>query len=621
MTIDGGRVRRAARALVFLALSLAPAVARAGGESMGINPNDLVDLNKARAAADRIRDAGAKWVRLEIKRERDINHWNAVVNEFRARGIEVLGLLDHQTWAGPARDPDACGYSPTAFGSRLINEWIPAAQPYFNALQDRVRYWEIWNEANNSPTWVCPGNYAYLLVELRLRWGGTGVQLGPSLTSQASAPGARDYLNTLYTNTEKTIWYRNTYGDAPWHKVMHHPYPGGELPETFIPNQANMLKAVQPKPLWFTEIGWFADDLAFQADMLRRAFRTALPSRAERMFWFALYDCSGEPFGLIAGCNADGSGTLRPSYDAFKAEAGGATPPPPPPPSGPGTGLRGQYFDNIDFTAPFTTRAEAINFDWGAGAPVAGMGADTFSVVWNGYLIPRYSQSYTICTVSDDGVQVRLGAAVGSTLIINNWTDHAPTENCGTTPVLQAGQPQRFSVSYYERGGGALLRLYWQSASQPKEIIPATQLRPTGLKGDYYDNRDFTAFKFSRTDAVVGFNWGNGSPDASIAADTFSARWTGSVRPPASGLWTFCTTSDDGVRLWVNNLLLIDNWTDHGATENCGSANLSGATEYPVRLDYYENGGGALISLSWSGPTRAKEVIPSIYLWPIAGLP
>jgi len=67
-----------------------------------------------------------------------------------------------------------------------------------------------------------------------------------------------------------------------------------------------------------------------------------------------------------------------------------------------------------------------------------------------------------------------------------------------------------------------------------------------GLKGDYYDNMDFTGFVLSRVDPGVNFDWGNGSPDPSIGVDTFSVRWTGQVVPLFSETYTFFTLSDDG---------------------------------------------------------------------------
>jgi len=96
----------------------------------------------------------------------------------------------------------------------------------------------------------------------------------------------------------------------------------------------------------------------------------------------------------------------------------------------------------------------------------------------------------------------------------------------------------------------------------------------SGLTGEYYDNADLTNLKGTRVDPTVNFNWGSGSPDPSINAESFSVRWTGQVRADASETYTFYTTSNDGVRLWVNNQLVIDNWTSHAATENKGTIAL-----------------------------------------------
>src|SRR5258708_18151897 len=90
----------------------------------------------------------------------------------------------------------------------------------------------------------------------------------------------------------------------------------------------------------------------------------------------------------------------------------------------------------------------------------------------------------------------------------------------------------------------------------------------SGLTGQYYDNIDFTNLKVTRTDATVNFYWGSGSPDPSIGPDTFSVRWTGQVQAQFNETYTFYTDSDDGIRLWVNGQLIINNWTDHAPTED-----------------------------------------------------
>jgi hypothetical protein len=119
----------------------------------------------------------------------------------------------------------------------------------------------------------------------------------------------------------------------------------------------------------------------------------------------------------------------------------------------------------------------------------------------------------------------------------------------------------------------------------------------------------------------VNFDWGNGSPAPSIGVDTFSVRWTGQVQPLFSQTYTFYTTSDDGVRLWVNGVQLVNNWTGHAPTENSGTITLTGGTPYSIQMDYYEDGGGAVAKLSWSSLSQPKEIIPANRLFPPNTLP
>lgn len=137
-----------------------------------------------------------------------------------------------------------------------------------------------------------------------------------------------------------------------------------------------------------------------------------------------------------------------------------------------------------------------------------------------------------------------------------------------------------------------------------------------GLNAEYYDNKDLTNHYFTRTDSTINFNWGNDSPGGGISQDTFSVRWSGLVLPIYSEPYTFYSVSDDGVRLWVNGNLLVDNWTDHGATENSGTLTLIGGRLYTIRMEFYENGGEAIARLYWSSPSQGKEIIPQSQLYP-----
>jgi hypothetical protein len=140
----------------------------------------------------------------------------------------------------------------------------------------------------------------------------------------------------------------------------------------------------------------------------------------------------------------------------------------------------------------------------------------------------------------------------------------------------------------------------------------------TGLVGDYFDNNNFTGTMITRTDPTVNFDWGSGAPMTGIAADTFSVRWNGQVQAVNSETYTFYTTTDDGVRLWVNNQLLIDKWIDQGPTEWSGAIALTAGVKYDIKMEYYENGGGAQAKLSWSSPSIAKAIVPQIQLYPPA---
>ena len=149
-------------------------------------------------------------------------------------------------------------------------------------------------------------------------------------------------------------------------------------------------------------------------------------------------------------------------------------------------------------------------------------------------------------------------------------------------------------------------------------INSLTPTNPTeeGLEANYFDNQDFTNPIINRIDPVVNFNWGTGSPDPSMGADNFSIRWDGLIEVPVSGSYTFYTNTDDGVRLWVNDQLLIDKWIPQSPTEWSASISLTQGALVNITMEYYEQGGGAVAQLSWSGPGIGKQIIPSQYLHP-----
>ncbi|MCU1383514.1 MAG: hypothetical protein JWL71_2211, partial [Acidobacteria bacterium] len=144
---------------------------------------------------------------------------------------------------------------------------------------------------------------------------------------------------------------------------------------------------------------------------------------------------------------------------------------------------------------------------------------------------------------------------------------------------------------------------------------------PNGLNGAYFPTATLTGTSRTRVDPAVDFVWGAASPAAGIPADHFSVRWTGQVLPQFSETYTFYTVSNDGVRLWVNGTRVVDNWTNHGTTENSGTVALAAGQRYDIKMEYYEDTGNATARLLWSSPSTPKAVVPNARLFAPARAP
>jgi PA14 domain/Divergent InlB B-repeat domain/Fibronectin type III domain len=151
----------------------------------------------------------------------------------------------------------------------------------------------------------------------------------------------------------------------------------------------------------------------------------------------------------------------------------------------------------------------------------------------------------------------------------------------------------------------------------------------TGLRAQYYNDPSNGAYPLAdpftgspvltRTDGTVDFNWGNGSPASQVNSDSFSARWTGQVKAPVSGSYTFTVTGDDGVSLFINGTRVINGWRDQDTTVYSYTTTLSAGTLYDIELHYYEYGGDAECRLRWSYPGQSTQTIPSSQLYPSIG--
>jgi len=136
-----------------------------------------------------------------------------------------------------------------------------------------------------------------------------------------------------------------------------------------------------------------------------------------------------------------------------------------------------------------------------------------------------------------------------------------------------------------------------------------------GIRADYYTGMNFETLALTRTDPQINFNWGDpGGPDPAVGDDNFSVRWTGEVEAAFTETYTFYPRTDDGVRLYVDGLLLVDRWVDRSAVEDDATIDFVAGNTYSLVMEYYENSGGAVADLSWSSPRTPKQLIPQAAL-------
>ncbi|MEI6606470.1 MAG: DUF6288 domain-containing protein [Verrucomicrobiota bacterium] len=144
----------------------------------------------------------------------------------------------------------------------------------------------------------------------------------------------------------------------------------------------------------------------------------------------------------------------------------------------------------------------------------------------------------------------------------------------------------------------------------------------SGLSGNYYDNMDFTSLKASRIDSSVNFDWG-ATPPNTLGTGTYSVRWTGQVLAPESGTYRFSTRSSDGVRLWINGVQVINDWSDQASNlwNDSAAISLTAGQKYNLKMEYYNNTNPATARLYWYIPSRqAAMIVPQVLLFPTSSV-
>jgi glucose/arabinose dehydrogenase len=247
-----------------------------------------------------------------------------------------------------------------------------------------------------------------------------------------------------------------------------------------------------------------------------------------------------------------------------------------------------QYYDNTSFSgAPVVTRQDPeINFAWGGGSPDPAVPDSSFSARWTKTQWFGAGR-YTFTALADDGVRLYIDGK----RVIDQWQGPANTEFDYTTDLGEGNH--RIAMEYVEYGGDATVSLSWDAAADQPADTWRAEYWNAGSMGVFAIPA--TAPDLVRDEDSIDHGWGEGSPDPKIGSNRFLVRWTRTLSF-APGDYEFAATADDGVRLYVDGVRVIDKWIDEGPTTYKTTLPMDGGP-HKVVMEYYESGGGAVAKL------------------------
>lgn len=325
---------------------------------------------------------------------------------------------------------------------------------------------------------------------------------------------------------------------------------------------------------------------------------------------------------------------------------------------GRGEGIEGQYFDNQDFTNRLGVQTdEQIDFNWGSSGPILNsgvvLGSDRFSIRWTGQIQATVTDDVTFHTQADNYLSFwmasnfvpRAGSASCGADADCGWDSLCEAAVCQdpvytqiisnggtrsvTVPMVE-GQFYPIRMDFEEVTGNARMSLEWASTSTPREVIPAAQLYGPvrgnsdgqGLEAHYFDYRSTSPpslefdrvssnAAFTRTDPDINFNWGyaSPSPETGFPANDFMVRWMGQVRARYTEEYTLRVFHNNGVRLWIDEELVLDYW-NAGNAESVVTVDLIAGKRHDIVLQMNERTASARTRLLWSSNSQLEEAIP-----------
>ena len=249
---------------------------------------------------------------------------------------------------------------------------------------------------------------------------------------------------------------------------------------------------------------------------------------------------------------------------------------------------------------------------------------DNFYVNWTGVIRIPKDGTYTFYLESDDGSRL----FIDGKQVVDHGGTHDMTEMSSRTE-LKAGDHE-IKVEFFDAEEDAGCILSWDTAGKAKEVVPASVLfhkaagGEPGLLAEYYqtadgteDFPDFPASKapdLKRVDKNINFESTQDDWPGTKFKDFFYVRWTGKIRIPADGKYTFFLESDDGSRLFLDGKQVVDNGGVHAMEETSGSVQLT-AGDHALKTEFFEKDIDAGCKLSWKSEKLEKQIVPADVLF------
>jgi hypothetical protein len=302
-------------------------------------------------------------------------------------------------------------------------------------------------------------------------------------------------------------------------------------------------------------------------------------------------------------------------------------------------GILGEYFDEAELQNASALRLRridnSVNFNFGYDAPDPSMEPESFSIRWTGYIKPLVSGNYTFKTYSDDGVRV----FIDEETVIDNWGHLSLAFSVSDTPVyLEAGTYYPITVEYQQLPLYAGVFLFWQSESSPMSLIPesnyfvleetydqyaipqylnALDRDGTGFLSAFYEvdqNGNISSTAGHETIGQVYYEWGGDAPSG-ISTDAFYGEISGYLETKFTEDVTLVFSVDDSIRVWVNDVLVIDEWGWNSRENFSHTFSAVAGQKYKIDIEYMDRGLGATLIMGWQGQALGAETVPIEYMY------